>query len=244
MTEQQEQAYKDYRAGMKYKDIAAKYNVSINTVSSWKKRHKWSKDGAPKNSAPKKNGAPYGNRNAAGHGAPLGNHNAVGNRGGHPAPGNHNAVTHGLYAKYLPAETLEIAKNIADISPIDLLWENICIKYAAIIRAQKIMYVKDQDDLTKVLKKKKNSDGNVISKEREYELQFAWDKQAVFLTAQSRAMGTLNNMIKQYEEMCRTGQADEEQRLRIEKLKVEVNAIKNDTSDNEDVTFAFDRGVK
>lgn len=34
----------DYVAGMKYKDIAAKYDVSINTVKSWKKRYVWSRD--------------------------------------------------------------------------------------------------------------------------------------------------------------------------------------------------------
>jgi phage terminase small subunit len=37
----QEQAEKDYMAGMKYKDIAAKYDVSINTVKSWKSRYGW-----------------------------------------------------------------------------------------------------------------------------------------------------------------------------------------------------------
>lgn len=35
-----ESAYKDYKKGMKYKDIATKYNVSLNTVKSWKQR-KW-----------------------------------------------------------------------------------------------------------------------------------------------------------------------------------------------------------
>lgn len=36
-----EEAEKDYIAGMKYADIAAKYEVSIDTVKSWKKRYKW-----------------------------------------------------------------------------------------------------------------------------------------------------------------------------------------------------------
>lgn len=31
-------AYKDYKKGMKYKDIATKYDVSLNTVKSWKRR--------------------------------------------------------------------------------------------------------------------------------------------------------------------------------------------------------------
>lgn len=38
-------AEKDYMAGMKYKDIAAKYNVTINTVKSWKVRYGWNKKG-------------------------------------------------------------------------------------------------------------------------------------------------------------------------------------------------------
>lgn len=36
-----ESAEKDYMSGMKYKDIADKYGVSINTVKSWKKRYNW-----------------------------------------------------------------------------------------------------------------------------------------------------------------------------------------------------------
>lgn len=33
----------DYMSGMKYKDIAEKYNVTINTVKSWKQRYDWDK---------------------------------------------------------------------------------------------------------------------------------------------------------------------------------------------------------
>ena len=35
------EAKKDYLSGMKYKDIAEKYEVSINTVKSWKQRNNW-----------------------------------------------------------------------------------------------------------------------------------------------------------------------------------------------------------
>lgn len=41
-----EQAEQDYMAGMKYKDIAAKYGVTLNTVKSWKTRYKWDKKSA------------------------------------------------------------------------------------------------------------------------------------------------------------------------------------------------------
>ena len=48
------------------------------------------------------------------------------------------------------------------------------------------MYVKDKDDMARELKKIKSSENG---EETEYELQFAWDRNATFLNAQSRAMG-------------------------------------------------------
>ncbi|MBB1078953.1 terminase small subunit [Limosilactobacillus sp. STM2_1] len=43
-----EEAKADYLAGMKYKDIAKKYSVSLNTVKSWKTRNKWQRKNATK----------------------------------------------------------------------------------------------------------------------------------------------------------------------------------------------------
>lgn len=43
-----EEAKADYLAGMKYKDIAKKYDVSLNTVKSWKTRNKWQRKNATK----------------------------------------------------------------------------------------------------------------------------------------------------------------------------------------------------
>ncbi|WP_234781184.1 RNA polymerase sigma factor, partial [Fructobacillus fructosus] len=37
-----DEAKQDYLAGMKYKEIAEKYGVTLNTVKSWKTRH-WNK---------------------------------------------------------------------------------------------------------------------------------------------------------------------------------------------------------
>ena len=83
-----EQAYEDYIKGMKYKDIADKYGVSLGTVKSWAARYWKSKKVAggnkkvakkvAKKTQPKSRGAPKGNRNAAGNtgGAPVGNTNA------------------------------------------------------------------------------------------------------------------------------------------------------------------------
>ncbi len=48
--ENYEKAERDYMAGMKYKEIAAKYDVSLNTVKSWKKRYGWDRKGCTQKS--------------------------------------------------------------------------------------------------------------------------------------------------------------------------------------------------
>lgn len=218
-------AYQDYLKGMKYKDIADKHGVSLNTVKSWKTRYKWSRDGAHT----KGNSVHTKKR-----GAPKGNKNAKGNKGGAAPKGNQNAVTHGLFSKYIPQETLELMGMLEEKSPADLIWDQIMIQYAAIIRAQSIMFVESKDEMIKELKKVKDSD-NV--EEREWEFQFAWDRQANFLNAQSRAMSELRSLIKQFLELAHE---DDERRLKlahmqaqIDKTKAEINKItsddKNDT---------------
>ncbi|EAC5052009.1 TerS [Listeria monocytogenes] len=179
-------AEQDYNAGMKYKDIAKKYDVSLNTVKSWKKRYGWYRDrGAPelKSVHTKERG-----------GASNGNKHAVGNKGGAAPRNNQNALKHGLYSKYMPDETLEIMNSMEEMSAPDLIWNQIQIQYAAIIRAQKIMWVENAEDETKV----QTQAGFGDSGSDKYEYQFAWDKQANFLNAQSRAMSTLSGLIKQF----------------------------------------------
>lgn len=202
-----ELAYQDYLKGMKYKEIAEKYGVTINTVKSWKTRYKWSKDG--KKSVHTKTGKVctqkprMGNQNAAGHGAPE---------------GNKNAEKYGFFSKYLPDETREIFSAIEEADPLDLLWHQIQLAYVAIIRAQKIAYVKDQKDKTE---EKTGSFDNGDT----YMVQQAWDKQNEFLKAQARAQGELRSLIKQYDEMLHKNwdMATEEQRARIEMMKQKSN---------------------
>lgn len=216
MNEKAEIAYEDYLKGLKYKQIAEKHNVSISTVKSWASRY-WKKKGCnPKEKvATKKNkGAPRGNKNATG------------------PPGNKHAEKFGFFSKYLPEETRELIEEIQTKDKLDILWEQISIQYAAIIRAQRIMYVTDKKEMIKELKKHKTSD---IGEEVEYEFQFAWDRQASFLNAQSRAMGELRSLIKQYDNMINSNLelASEEQKLRIQKLKAEIGKLNSDDLDNE-----------
>lgn len=210
LKENWELAYEDYLKGLKYKEIAEKYNVSINTVKSWKTRY-WNKKSVHTNSkkvcTQKKShgGAPFNNKNATG------------------PPGNKNAEKHGFFSKWLPEETMAIIGEVKEKSPLDLLWDNIQLQYAAIIRAQKLMYVKDQEDMTK--------ETSLESPDTTaYDIQQAWDKQANFMSAQSRAMKTLESMIKQYDEMLHKDWelASEEQKTRIASLKAKIDDSNDD----------------
>ncbi|MDP8527116.1 phage terminase small subunit [Bacillus subtilis] len=224
MPEKHIQAYKDYVKGMKYKDLAEKYGVSVNTIKSWKQRHGWErKKGAPisKSVHTKKGGQP-------------GNKNAIGNKGGAAPAGNQNAVTHGFFSKFLPEETLEIMEEIQERSPADMIWDQIQIQYAAIIRAQRIMHVQDKDDMTRVLKKEKPG---MFGDEKEWEFQFAWDRHATFLNAQSRAMGELRSLIKQFDQLAHEQDERrlklEQMRLNIEKAKKDINGDNGNSKENE-----------
>ena len=94
------------------------------------------------------------------------------------------------------------------------------IQYTAIIRAQKIMYVAYDDSLSKEVSKWSSSDSG---SSEEYAIQYAWDKQANFLNAQSRAMSTLSNLIKQFVTI-----ADEkdERRKKLELIDAQIIKLK------------------
>ena len=117
---------------------------------------------------------------------------------------------------------MEIMQEIEERSALDLLWDQIIIQYTAIIRAQKLMFVKDQRDKTIEIVKT-GDDGST------YDIQQAWDKHEKFLSAQSRAMTTLNGLIKQYEEMLHSADDAAERKARLEKLRLESARIKAET---------------
>ena len=145
-----------------------------------------------------------------------------GSRGGAPK-GNQNSKKHGFFSKYIPEETLEIMNGIGEVSPADLIWDQIVIQYAAIIRAQQIMYVEDKDEIVKVLKKEKETD---FGSEEEWELQFAWDRHATFLNAQSRAMSELRSLIKQFNDLAHE---NDERKLKLQLMQANIDKVKAET---------------
>ncbi|VFE45218.1 DNA-binding protein [Clostridioides difficile] len=99
------------------------------------------------------------------------------------------------------------------------------------------MYVKDKEEMIKELKKHESTENG---EKIEYEFQFAWDRQASFLNAQSRAMSELRSLIKQYDEMIHKdwNLATEEQRARVEVLKSKIN---NQESKEDKLDRYFDK---
>lgn len=206
--------YKEHNGDITLREIANMLDTPEKTISAWKTRDKWND---------KMNAVLQNNQCST-------TKDTKKDLGGAPLR-NKNAEKFGFFSKYLPEETLEIAKEIDTKDRLDILWEQITIQYAAIIRAQKIMYVENKDEIIKVLKKEESTD---FGDKREWEYQFAWDRQANFLNAQSRAMSELRSAIKQYDEMINKNwkMATEEQKARIERLKLEVENIKGDNKDN------------
>ena len=159
--------YKESSGNIANREIAKILDISEKTISGWKVKDKWNEKingvlQTEKRSTPLK-------RNKGGQ---PGNKNATG------PPGNKNAEKFGFFSKHLPKETLDLVKEISEKSQLDILWEQITIQYAAIIRAQQIMYVENKEEMIKELKKHET---NEFGEKIEYEFQFAWDRHATFL---------------------------------------------------------------
>lgn len=197
----------------KLKDIAAELEVSESQVRKWKNQDNWKGNVTNKakgNVTKRKGGQP-------------GNKNAVGGAGGAAPINNNNAEKFGFFRKHLPEETVSIIEEMPK-DPLDILWDQIQIAYAAIIRAQQIMYVQDRDD--KTIEKVEDKYGNVTGEK--WEVQQAWDKHGNFLQAQARAQKTLESMINKYDDLLHKNWelATEEQRARIERIKADTERIK------------------
>ncbi|MCM3739223.1 phage terminase small subunit [Oceanobacillus luteolus] len=214
------------------KALAEKHDVKLGTLKSRKSREKWSRDATKKDATQTERMQPK-------RGAPKGNKNAKGNKG-NPNPENQfterntKALKHGLFSRYIPQETLEIMGMLDKDDPADLIWDQIQIQYAAIIRAQEIMFVTDKNEMIKELKKAKyeyhempDGDGGIkLEKnliEEEFEFQFAWDRQATFLNAQSRAIAELRSSIKQFIEMASD---EDERKLKLEQMQGNIDKTK------------------
>lgn len=178
-----DKAFTLYRQGWKLSEIAAKLGVPAGTVRRWKHDNGWDNERSKPNAETNANVR-------KGPGAPPGNKNAVGHAGSTPA-GNQRATRLGMFSRYMPQDTLDILGVTEETTPIEMLWDQIQVAYAAIIRAQKML-------------------GDV-----------GCEDYAAYLNSQARAQAELRNLIKQYDEMVHHDWmlATEEQKARIAVLR-------------------------
>ncbi len=190
------------------REIAKILGESASNISSWKNKDKWNEKLPP-------------------------------NKGGAPK-GNLNSLKHGLYSdeskrlpeefvkKYFPTKMKNAYNDLTNIglTKLEILGHSIDALWARLSVSPKITEVKNKNDMTKVLKRTKDSQSmNGESEEREYEIQLAWDKENNAIDTYSKTLERLSNMIEKYEKLLHANWdlATEEQKLRIEKLKADLS---------------------
>lgn len=192
---------------MMLKEIATKIGVTDSNVRKWKSIDKW--DDIPDKRRRR--------------GAQPRNKNSVGNKGGKGGPpGNSKAVTHGLFRKFLPqdAEFLEILDIVQTMEPLDMLWHNINTLFQKIIWAERLFFVKNQHDETKVLTADKPGK---YGDERQWEYQHAWDKYASNMKALSSIMREHRGLVKQF---LASAPEEDERRMKLEQMQLHIDKTK------------------
>ncbi len=174
----------DYDTGkFKLKDLAEKHDIKLGTLKSKISREKWKKDATFSEDATKKVATKRYKKSRKGAGNPK------------PSAGftEHNSLAkkHGLLSRYIPKETMELMGIADSMDAADIIWAQIQIQFAAIIRAQNVMWVgNDEDHTSEILSSGEFGDT--------YKVAFAYEKYASFLSAQSRAMAELRSALKQF----------------------------------------------
>ncbi|MGG1722976.1 phage terminase small subunit [Bacillus paranthracis] len=222
------EVFKEHDGNITNRKIAEILNEDEKIVAVWKQRDRWnvvqqSDESCTTNKS--KIGAPKGNRNAIGNpgnkNPKYGNKNAVGHG---PPKGNDNATTHGLFKKIIPNDdphAMELLEEIQNHTGLDMLFHSIQLQYFNILNSQRIMHVRDKDDMSK----------EVISESEAgeaYMVQFAWDKQANLLTAYARAMNTLTSMIEKFNKLA---DVDDERRTKLNLMNAQIDKIRNELKD-------------
>ena len=198
-----------------------------------------------------KKGAPKGNKNAVGHGAPKGNKNAVGNNGGAPLR-NVNALKTGEYETiWLDCLSPEEQDLYEQIDTDELVQIEQTIRLLTIMERRKLVIIQQLiDGLTekeiKILSQRQNKgeiiqvykdDGDpsyqhrdkyemIVAEMTETEFRKIDDiikQEQILLSVQERKAKQLQLKHKLEVDRKRLALVIEEQKLRIEKLKIEVD---------------------
>lgn len=228
-----DKAFEDYKKGMKYKEIAEKYGVSLSAVKSWASRY-WKKGGCnqdEKKLQPKK-------KKVATKGAQPGNRNAVGHGGTGP-PGNKNAVKTGEFETlFFDALDLE-EKRLINTVPMDkeqLLFQEIQL---LTVRERRMMKrIEDIKKSAECMEKGELVQGMTpvkrevgVEKDKETDLTEYQGKLGQIQSIEDALTRVQARKQKAIDSLHRFGFDDA--RLEIELMKVDLTAMKMDSQDTE-----------
>lgn len=234
-----EQIRKEWETTKKtYKELEEQFSVKSSTIRSRKNREKWERNATGNNATKDKSVATGKNKGVAKY--RKGTTSSVRKkRSGNPNPKNQfsernsTALIHGLRSKFLHAEQVEIMEALEGSSFADQIWLQIEIKFSAIIRMQKIMWVDNEDDhLSEISGYSEGIEGDSTS----YKVIYAHERFESYIRAQSRAMAEYRNLVKQYIEI--TDEFDE-RRVKLEAMQTSMDKSKAETekiaTDNKEI---------
>ncbi|QTB25215.1 hypothetical protein [Lysinibacillus sphaericus] len=214
-------------------DLAEKHEIKLGTLKSRKSREKWSREATEKDATKSRKVATISSKDATDPDAneilqdePPKKDGRVKKRSGNPNPQNQftkrnrAAMIHGLRSKFLFDEQVEIMEALQDFDVVDQLWLQIELSFAAIIRAQKIMWVEDPFDHLKEISGEMDAEG--MSK-TDYKVIYAHERYESYIKAQTRAFAEHRNLVKQFMDLTTE---DDERRLKLEQMQLNINKTK------------------
>jgi uncharacterized protein YjcR len=216
--------WKEQNGEITNRALAEQLDVPEKTIGGWKSKDKWTQKlngvlqtnerSTPNRREPKESRAPSRESRK---------------RGGNPNPSNQFShrnnpkLIHGLRSKFLHQEQVEIMEAMDGLSIADQIWLQIEIKFSAIIRMQKIMWVNDADDH---LKEDSGSSWGDDAGSETLKVAFAFERYESYIKAQTRAMAEYRNLAKQFLIMSH---ADDERRLKLEQMQLNIEKTKAET---------------
>lgn len=233
--EKYEAAEKDYKKGMKYKDIAEKHDVSVNTVKSWKNRYWASRDGVrtqtkvahTKNNS-KKIHSKQREKMILDEAEKKEVAKARANRSGNPNPAykftshNNPSSKHGAYRQFLPPELIAIIEETEGLTIVDRLWFQLETKFAALVQLHRIMFVANKSDLLNEV----SSEGDESTS---YKTVYAFEQFESYIRTEARLTSEWRSVVKQFLELSET---DDERRMKLEQMQLNIDKTKTDIERN------------
>ena len=220
-----------YQTGMKYKDIAEKYGVTINPVKSWKTRYQWSKD-------KKKSVHTKSEKVCIQKGGQPGNKNAVGNKGGAAPKENKNAVKAGEFETLFFNALEEDEKQL--IGMIQLDKEQLLLQEIQLLTIRERRMLKRIEDIKRAAANQEEEEtaGMIAVKYKSGTEKDKWMDLTEYIGALGQIQAVEDALTrvqarkqKAIDSLHRYGFDDAG--LELEIMKVEIETLKRDPSDQE-----------